>query len=338
MSIKYVAASVIVACWLAGCSSIGPKTLPRDRFDYSSAIGESWKYQTLLNIVKLRYMDPPSFVDVAQVVSGYQLQTSVNAGGTAALDKGTLSSTNSVLNFGAQGIYTDRPTITYVPLTGDQYIRGLMTPISPEQIFAAIQAGWSADVILFTAVATFNGLRNQQFGTKLQHPIDPEFLRVVELSQKIQRSGALGFRVIEESEKTRKPILYFNKANLEKEKLHEILELKQLLRLNPDTGEFPLVFGMNPSSDAEIAIQTRSLLQIMLEVGAQAEVPKAHVEEGRATPGFDERTGDRENVRFIHIHSSLEESEHAYLSIRYRDHRYWIDDRDMNSKRAIFTG
>ena len=30
-----------------------------------------------------------------------------------------------------------------------------------------------------------------------------------------------------------------------------------------------------------------------------------------------------------------EESEHAYLSIRNRDHWYWIDDRDMNSKRSF---
>lgn len=47
---------------IAGCSSIGPKTIPRDRYDYSCSISESWKRQTLLNIVKLRYLDPPIFV------------------------------------------------------------------------------------------------------------------------------------------------------------------------------------------------------------------------------------------------------------------------------------
>ena len=53
----------------AGCTGIGPPTVDRDRFDYVSAISESWKRQTLLNLIKVRYLDAPVFMDVASVIS-----------------------------------------------------------------------------------------------------------------------------------------------------------------------------------------------------------------------------------------------------------------------------
>jgi len=99
----------------AGCAHLGPQTVAVDRFDYTSSIADSWKQQTLLNIVKLRYLDLPVFVDVSSIVAGYLLKTGVTVNGTvfsknaAQGDFGTL---------GGQAIYTDRPTITYVPLTG----------------------------------------------------------------------------------------------------------------------------------------------------------------------------------------------------------------------------
>src|SRR5262245_21573051 len=71
----------LAATMLAGCHHLGPRTVAVDRFDYSTAIADSWKQQTLLNIVKTRYSDLPVFVDVSSIVSGYSMQTSVNVGG-----------------------------------------------------------------------------------------------------------------------------------------------------------------------------------------------------------------------------------------------------------------
>jgi hypothetical protein len=81
--------SLAAAAMFSGCAHLGPKTVAVDRFDYSTAIAESWKQQTLLNIVKLRYMDLPVFVDVASIVSGYSMQTGVSI-------NGTLSSENAI--------------------------------------------------------------------------------------------------------------------------------------------------------------------------------------------------------------------------------------------------
>ncbi len=46
---------------VSGCASFGPPSVDRDRFDYINAISSSWKQQTLLNIVKMRYAHMSTF-------------------------------------------------------------------------------------------------------------------------------------------------------------------------------------------------------------------------------------------------------------------------------------
>jgi hypothetical protein len=329
---RQLAASVALALLVSGCSSVGPAILARDRFDYSSAVADSWKRQTLLNIVKLRYLDSPIFLDVAQIVSGYQLQTTVSASGTASVDPSSVPTIGSFLNFGAQGSFTDRPTITYVPLTGDQYIRGIVTPLRPEQVFSAILAGWPAEALLFTAVSTMNGLGNQRLGGVAPRAADPRFLRVVRLMGSLQASSAVGFRFSEGKQPSTRTILFFRRAELSERERQEIDEVRQLLNLDPVATEFELVFGPTPASDREIAVQTRSLVQILMEVGGQVSVPASHIAEGRATPGLDP-AGAAETIRYMRIHSSTERSPQAFLSVPYRDHWFWIDDRDLATKR-----
>src|SRR5215211_1369379 len=170
--------AAILAQVLAGCHSIGPATVSRDRSEYATSISESWKRQTLLNIVKLRYLDPPIFVDVSQIVAGYSLETSLTAGGSFPELPVTGGNVGSV---GGSARYTDRPTITYTPLTGNRFIKSLMTPLPPESVFFTIQSGLPADGVLFTAVASINGLKNQETSLGRLSPPDPEFLRVLAL-------------------------------------------------------------------------------------------------------------------------------------------------------------
>src|SRR6516162_2583714 len=69
---------------LAACSAIGPGRLENDQLDYSRTLSEVGKRQTLFNLVRLRYANPPMFASVQQMVAGYTLQGTVQAGVQAA--------------------------------------------------------------------------------------------------------------------------------------------------------------------------------------------------------------------------------------------------------------
>ena len=86
------ASMVLLVLAAAGCASVGPATVPRDRTDYIAAVADSWKEQTLLNIVRMRYGDAPSFIDVSSVISAYTFQGQVSASGQVASDRRTFPS------------------------------------------------------------------------------------------------------------------------------------------------------------------------------------------------------------------------------------------------------
>jgi hypothetical protein len=322
----------LIALWLSGCASIGPKTVPRDRFDYSSAITESWKRQTLLNIVKLRYLDPPVFVDVGQIVAGYSLETGVNLG--ASLPE-TTDFGGRTATLGVSGKYTDRPTSTYTPLTGNRFVKGLMTPISPDALFFTIQSGWPANAMLLAGVASVNGLKNAESTAGTVAVPDAGFLKAINLMGTIQNSGALGMRVVQETNHTQSTLIFFPSKDISQETLDQIGELRRLLRLAPDTSEFKLVFGATPSDDKEIAVLTRSMLHIMATMASQVEVPADHVTEGRTNPGWQSTGDNSDRARLLRIHNSKDRPTDAFVAVEYRRHWFWIDDRDLKSKRAF---
>jgi hypothetical protein len=166
---------------LTACTHLGPKTVTRDRFDYNTAISTSWKDQTLLNIVKIRYADFPLFVEVASIVSGYSMESSVNLGSVMTEGSGI----NDIFSFGANGKFTDRPTITYVPITGQKFNRSFMTPILPETILFLIQSGWQIDLVFPLAIDTINGFRGGIFSAVNQKAHDPAYDRIIKLLRKI---------------------------------------------------------------------------------------------------------------------------------------------------------
>jgi hypothetical protein len=120
--------TVLLVQTLAGCSSIGPRHLENDQLDYSRTVSDVGKRQTLFNLIRLRYADTPMFASVEQMVAGYTLQGSVQAGLQGSL--GPVFSSSFGTGQGSVQ-YTDRPTFTFAPLSGERFVEAYLRPLLP---------------------------------------------------------------------------------------------------------------------------------------------------------------------------------------------------------------
>ena len=329
------AASRLIACLVpaiavAGCASIGPATIKRDRTDYSGAMAKSWKELMLLNIVKFRYFDPPVFLDVSSVISTQELQTQADA--TARLFPHQLTnvaSTQNYFNLDAQGRYTDRPTVSYTPLTGERFINSLLRPIPPVTIFTMIDAGHDASFLLSLAVRSINGIYNYSLAPTQAHPANPKFRQLTAAIRRIQQAGAIGTRSGRTGKLSKTWIFFRHNAGRAVEQ--DIRLIKRVLGLAPQRDQFVLTGGASHKSD-EIAVRTRSMQEVLTELAAGVQVPEEDLAERRATSvpvvGTDA-------APLIHVYASSTSPVDAYADVHYRDLYFWVDDRDLRSKRVF---
>jgi hypothetical protein len=318
---------------LNGCMSFGALTLDRDRLDFTHAVANSWKQQTLLNIVKLRYGDTPIFVDVGQIVTGYQLVSTVQAGGTI---NPTGPTGTNFFNLGAQGQYTDRPTITYVPLTGSQFIRTLMTPIPPIRLFELVESGYPIDFLLNVSVQSINAVSNARGGAR-PRAADPEFVKLLKSLRRVQDSGAVGLRVEPEQDKKGGGlVMTFPVKPIPPDIQDERAAVKRILGLNPLAKEFRIVYGAVQERDDVVAIQTRSGMQILREMSTFVQVPEEHQNEHRVFPqAMVPPDGQEAPPPLIQILSGTSKPADTFALIHYNDLWFWIDNRDLRSKGTL---
>lgn len=318
-------ALIVVLLLVQSCASIGPKKITKDRFEYSHVLGNSWKKQMLLNIIKVRYLELPIFLDIGQIVSGYSMETSVNVGGN-------FTSGGALGSLGAQGRYTDRPTITYMPMTGERFLEGFLTPLRPVNVFSLIQSGYAADFVLDLCLDSFNGLHNRPTSMASKRQPDPEFFRVLKLMREIQDIGGFGIRFRESDDGETSYVLFFRNKDMDNSAKSKGAEIRRLLKIPMDQQEFELVYTPTRGENGELGIGTRSLWQILAAMSMGIIIPEEHKQKNIVPPLME--IGAEENA-LLHVMSGDDEPKESYVSVEFKNKWFWIADDDWNSKRTF---
>jgi hypothetical protein len=305
---------------------MGPKTIPTDQFNYNAAIASSSNEQLLLNIVRLRYSEAPVFLKVSSVINQYARTASLSA--SAGANTG-FNGENTAGISGSAG-WWDRPTITYMPLSGREFATNLLTPLPAESLFQLLQNGWPPDLVFSIAVISINGLDNEVARPSRRRDADPRFLELLELWNRLRAQRALGIRIEKGDEK--KAYLFFPERALDEQTRSDCARFRELLGLDPGAAEFRLVSGLIPGKTDEIALLTGSIWDVMVSLAWRFDVPPEHVEQGRTAETF--RT-TKPGPPLIQVKYDRERPADASVAIFSRGYWFYIDDRDRDSKGAF---
>jgi len=309
---------------LGGCVSVSPKHVTTDRMDYGQVVADSWKRQTLLNVVRLRYADAPMFLDVASIINSHTVGGSGNAQATLPSGAG-----NDLFGVGASGAWSNTPTVTYQPLLGDRFTKSLLQPIPPVSVFQLLQGGWPSAMVFSTVVGSVNGLRNASAGVAA----DPGFDELTAALTRIQRAGEIGIEVQPRKDGSG-VLVVIRKPGAGTALSDDSRRVRELLGLTNDTTDFEVAAGLFPRSPNQVALVTRSMMEIMLQLGFGIDVPPEDVASGRVLPG-NWQAGDAASKPLVHIKSGPKAPDDTYSAVQYKDHWYWIDDNDVVSKRTF---
>ena len=174
------------ACCVAATGCMGSWAIRGTRIHYNQSYSDTASKEMLLNIVRMRYGEAPSFLDLPTINILTEASTRGFGGQPPADDL-----------FG--GIFTlrDEPTLAYQPRSGDNLAKSLTIAFTAE-LLLDVAPGQDTTTFLRAFVDSINGVRNSPTatspGSRIIEPND-DYRYAIDLVESLQARGALRARV-----------------------------------------------------------------------------------------------------------------------------------------------
>jgi hypothetical protein len=317
---------------LAGCKSIGPKAIRQNHPLFNQAIVRTLDEQLLLNIVRLRYLDTPYFLDIGHVSDSYELSLNAGMGRTKLVSEGGRRRKEFCPEL--EMVASQAPTMVYTPMQGQNFVKRFYAPVPLPILLAMIQSGWNGSRVLAIFVEQINDLKNAPTASGPTPAMVPEyadFFHFINVMTPLLREGILIMGIDPSEQKRLLMRVAFNK-----EYAREITLFKDLLDVNQSTNEFFFQDNFLMATNGSLRLRLRSLQSALFYLSNGVQVPQEDIDNGtvictRHPQGqpFDWTAvlGNIFTVRY-----SEKRPEKAYLAVPYRGYWFYIAEDDNTSK------
>jgi hypothetical protein len=322
------------------CQHIGPKSIVDDRLAYNKKILTSWEQQTLLNIVRVRYDDLVSFVDVSTVSQSHSLMGSISGSLGASIPVSDVGSSSLSVGLGASGSRTDTPTITYTPLTGAEFTRNINAPLKVSDIFNLIESSYSADVFLNLTLYSINGVTSAYPENKLSIAgvVSSDFARLTRAIRCAhEHGGDLNFYVQSGTDSNAGKVFMFiadkdceDCPQGDKCERNPVAFIRQTLHLRAGTNQFEIVQGSRPLKEDQIVVRTRSAIAAIRWLATYINLPLPEIKNFHLNDNVVSSLPPP-----FKVDMTTDKPRNVFAAVQYKGYWFSIQDNDKNSKFAL---
>jgi hypothetical protein len=169
---KKIASLVALFAFISLQGCLSPVALDRAVIEYDKTMTDLLSKQLLLNIARAHQHQPIHFTGVSNIAATFNFQ--FNAGATPAFtgDNGSLMTPI----FG--GTASENPTISIVPIEGEEFTRRLLTPLQENKLTMLLRQGADVDLILRLLAGELRLYGNEQAGIYANNPSDVQGYRL----------------------------------------------------------------------------------------------------------------------------------------------------------------
>lgn len=344
---------------LVGCAT-GSSQFSSSRMDYNQALQETEQKELLLNIVRLRYNEPPAFLQVTGISSQFEFTSELLIGGETDGD-GRLE----VFSPEAGVSFSSSPTVTFSPQQEKEFTRQIMAPVGPETLYRLVEYGWGLERVFGLTVRRVNNVGTPVGLEREARKVPTDQLDVFRKLGLWQRTRQLELALVSRSVEVLDGY-FIQELGLDdltalREKGYGLIREKEGYTLTEEKESLELIVGAPLAGSADwlsladrlnldgqagtytidpvrksqqnrfqLTVALRSPLEMMAFLSRGVSIPDSHQAQ-KVAPDWPIPDG----LEFFHVHASRLKPTDTYLAVKHLGTWFYIPKDDLESRRTL---